>query len=109
MSIGDLIARFDDEAVAAEAVVALGDVALLAKVATVAAQRELTFGEFASSAVERFARDASDEEWIMLMGRLARVEDPGAAFLHQVLSTAVAESSRAPQQRVVPDPVSEEI
>ncbi len=108
MSIGDLIGQFEDEAVAAETLMALGDVALLADISAAAAQRELTLGEFASVAVEQFARGATNEDWLTLIGRLARAEDPGAVFLHQILSAAVAVSGRVPRQPVAPHALSAE-
>ncbi len=108
MSIGDLTARFEDEAVAAETLMALGDVALLADISAAAAQRSLTLGEFASVAVEQFARGATNEDWLMLIGRLARAEDPGAVFLHEILSAALGASGRAPRQTIAPHALSAE-
>jgi len=37
----------------------------------------------------RFADGASDDEWITLLGRISRADDPGRAFLHHVLSRVV--------------------
>ena len=89
MMIGDLIRRFDDEAVAAETLASLGDVALLADVATAAAEKNVTLGEFATMSVERFVTRASDEDWLTMFGRITRASDPGTALLHHILSDAV--------------------
>jgi hypothetical protein len=92
MMIGDLIERFEDEAVATEAVTSLGDVALLADVATAAAQHNLTLGEFAVMSVGDFVTHARDDDWLTMFGRVTRAADPGAAFLQHILSGAVANS-----------------
>ncbi len=89
MMIGDLIRRFDDEAVAAETLALLGDIALLADVAAAAADKNLTLGEFATMSVEHFVTRCSDEDWLTLFGRITRASDPGTAFLHHILSDAV--------------------
>jgi len=89
MLIGDLIARFHDEAIASETLFSLGDLALTARVVTHAAESNASTGELAAQAVRRFADDASDDEWVTLLGRISRADDPGRAFLHHVLSRAV--------------------
>jgi hypothetical protein len=104
MMIGDLIERFEDEAVATEAVTSLGDVALLADIATTAAEQNMTLGEFATLSVADFVTHAGDEDWLTLFGRVTRARDPGAAFLHHILSGAVANGpvkAPAAQQRSV--------
>jgi hypothetical protein len=90
--IGDLLARFADEAVATETLVMLGDLALIARIACAAAEEKQTVGEFAASSVRRFADRASDQDWLTVLGRLARSEDPGREFLRNVLSSAVTYS-----------------
>ena len=89
MMIGDLIERCEDEAVAAETVTSLGDVALLTDVAAVAAEQNVTLGEFAAMSVEHFVTHASNADWHSMFGRVTRAPDPGAAFLHHILSDAV--------------------
>ncbi len=100
MMIGDSIQRFDDEAVAAETLASLGDVALLADVAAAAAEKNVTLGEFATISVERFVTRASDEDWLTMFGRMTRASDPGAAFLHHILSGAVAKPLAATRRSV---------
>ena len=89
MMIGDLIQRFDNNAVAAETLASLGDVALLSDIAVAAAEQNVTLGEFATMSVERFVTLASDEDWLTMFGRMTRASDPGTAFLHHILSYAV--------------------
>jgi hypothetical protein len=89
MLLGDVMARFDDPAVAAETLLSLDDLALVAAVKAAAAEQELTVGEFAVQALDRFAAQASDEDWVTLVGALARAADPGRTFLQRILAAAV--------------------
>jgi hypothetical protein len=89
MLIGELISRFDDECVAAEAVGRLDDFDLAARVSQAAANAELTKGEFASSTIRHFVTHASEREWIAVFGQLSESEDPQQTFLRHVLSAVV--------------------
>ncbi len=89
MLLGDLLARFDDEGIANEAVLGLGDLALAAKLRAAAEGDGMTLGGYAAAAVRRYAAEASDEEWVSLMGALGRARDPGAACLRRALNHAV--------------------
>jgi hypothetical protein len=40
--------------------------------------------------VQRFAAQASDEEWVTMIGALARTDDPGSVCLTFALKRAVA-------------------
>ena len=95
MLLGDVIAEFDDPTVAAETLVSLDDLSLLAKVQAAAAEEELSAGEFAVQAVDRFVALASDEDWVTLFGVLARAADPGRTFLRRVLMAALEEPAPA--------------
>jgi hypothetical protein len=86
MLLGDLLSRFDDETIAREAVLGLGDLAMIARVREAADASDVAFGTFAAGAVRRYAAEASDEEWTTLMGVLARVPDPGSACLRRALA-----------------------
>ena len=46
-----------------------------------AAAEETDLGAYVSQTVRRYANEASDEEWITLMGALNRSPDPGATCL----------------------------
>ncbi len=89
MLLGDLLSRFDDENVAQEAVLALGDLGMIARLREAAAANDMAFGAFAAGAVRRYAADASDEEWITQMGVLSRAPDPGSACLRRALAYAL--------------------
>ena len=90
MLLGDLLARFTDESVAAEAILALGDLALLASVRDEAEARGLEVGAFAASAVRQYAAQASDEEWVTLLGAMNRDPDPGIVCFKRALAHALA-------------------
>ncbi len=86
MLLGDLIARFDDEALAAETLLSLNDLTLAARVQEASAQEGLTSGEFASIAVQKFSAAASDEEWVTAIGQMARTPEPGLELLRRSLN-----------------------
>jgi hypothetical protein len=86
MLLGDLIARFDDEAVAEEAILVLGDLAMLSGLRDQAASNGLSIGAYVAAAARRYAAAASDEEWITLLGVMGKSQDPGAAYLQRALS-----------------------
>ena len=88
MVLGDLLARFGDESAAAEAVLSLGDLRLVAGLRQRAAADGLGLGTFAALAVQRYAEEASNEEWVTLMGELGRSADPGLAFIKRALAQA---------------------
>ncbi len=91
MLLGDLLARFDDEGIASEAVLGLGDLALNATLRTAAEADGLTLGAYAAAAVRRYAAEATDEEWVSLMGALGRAQDPGAVCLRRALTYVAAD------------------
>jgi len=90
MLLGDLIARFDDEAVAVEALVLLDDLPLTIRIREAAAHEGLTAGEFASAAVQQFSSSASDEEWVTVIGQMGQSDEPGLVLLRRSLIWALA-------------------
>jgi len=53
---------WEDDAVADEALIALGDLALTARVAAAASREAMTRGEFVAACVGQFATRSSDEQ-----------------------------------------------
>ncbi len=88
MLLGDLIAQLEDEALATEALLSLGDLALTTRIVSLAADQNISAGEFATQAVGEFVSRASDEDWLSLIGQMARTENPGAVFLRRALAAA---------------------
>jgi len=100
MLLGDVLARFDDETVAAETILGLGDLALVARLRERAEAVGQSLGEYAASTVRCYAASAPDEEWITLMGALGRAQDPGAvcmtrAFAYMLEHDATAEGKHS--------------
>ena len=90
MLLSDVIHSLDDEAVAAETVLGIGDVALLAALQGRAAAVGATLGEYAAWAVRTYADGASSDEWITLIGALGRAPDPGAECLRRAFVWVLA-------------------
>ncbi|MCB1494358.1 MAG: hypothetical protein KDJ86_01115 [Bauldia sp.] len=94
MLLGDLIARFDDEAVASETLLRLGDLRLVAAMRAGAEETGLTLGAYARVIIRHYADTAPDDEWTQLMGLLSRAEDPGAACLMRAFAYTLAEEPK---------------
>ncbi len=88
--LGDLIARLEDEAVAAEALLSLDDLPLVANVAKASANAGVPPGAYAAAAVGRFVAEATDEEWLALIGIMTRDADPAGAFLRRAVAKRLA-------------------
>jgi hypothetical protein len=97
MQLGEIIQNFSEEARANEALLACGELALLARVGQATARHDETLGEYAAGAVRRFANLASSEDWLALMNAIERADDPGLRclthMLHWSLERDEAESS----------------
>lgn len=85
MLLGDVLNSLRDETFAAEMLVLLDDLPLLAGVETEASRQGESAGLYAADAVGRFAAFADDEAWLALMTALERAADPGAACLRHML------------------------
>ena len=92
MQLGDVIARFEDEAFVSETLFALDDLVLSARITAAAVEENVSAGEFAAHAVGQFVNGASDEEWLTLIGLMSRADNPGQVFLRRVLSDALPRS-----------------
>lgn len=90
MLLSDVILSLDDEAVAAETVLGIGDVTLLAAMQARAGAVGATLGEYAAWAVHSYADGASSDEWITLIGALGRAPDPGAECLRRAFAWVLA-------------------
>jgi hypothetical protein len=88
--LGDLVARLEDEAVAAEVLLSLEDLPLVARIAEASESAGLPPGAYAAGAVGRFVAEATDVEWLSLIGAMGRDNDPAGAFLRRVLSRGLS-------------------
>lgn len=93
MLLGDVLAQFNDESVAAETLLGLDDLALVARLQAQAESQGRSLGEFAATSVRNYAAHAPDEEWITLMGALGRAADPGAVCLKRAFEFMLAEAA----------------
>jgi hypothetical protein len=84
--LGDILAKLTDETTAVEIILGAGDLALLAAVRQQAAADGLDLAACVTQTVQRYAHEASDEEWITLMGLLNRSPDPGTACLKRAFA-----------------------
>jgi hypothetical protein len=86
MLLGDMLADLGDETVAAETLMALGDLTLMVALDAAAQRAGETTASYAVRAVRRFADQADDDAWLGLMGALGRADDPAAACLGRMLA-----------------------
>jgi hypothetical protein len=85
MMVGDMLARLDNDATASEVILGLDDLKLLAGVRAQADHEGIDLASFAREAVQRYAAEATDEEWITLMGLISRADDPARTCLRRAL------------------------
>ena len=84
MMLGDVLAQLNDGGEAAEIILGVGDLRLLAAMRERAESEGLDLAAFARVEVQRYATEASNEEWITLIGLIGRAGDPGTACLKRV-------------------------
>ena len=86
MQLGTLLDQLTDETSAAEIVLQIGDLALLASLRTQATAHGLDLATYITSVVARYVSAAPGEEWAHLIGLLNRADDPASALLGRVLA-----------------------
>lgn len=89
MQLGALIRRLEDEADAAQAMNALGDVVLFSRVQEMGQQHDETPGAYLAGAARRFTNLGSDEDWLALMTAIEKAEDPARAVIGKMLHWAL--------------------
>ena len=102
MLLGDLIAQLEDEAVATEALLAIGDIVLMAWLQAASAAARSPVGVFLQELICRFSAHASPDDWIAVMNAAGRAELPAAACLRVMIGVALA--ARETGHRSVPVP-----
>jgi hypothetical protein len=91
--LGDILAQLTDEATASEMILGTGDVTLLAAVQERAAAEGCDLADCVVRTVQRYAAQASDEEWVTLVGMLNRSRDPGTTCLKRAFAHALHDPS----------------
>ena len=86
--LGDILARLTDETTAVETILGAGDLTLLTVVKERAAAEGLDLAACVTQTVRRYTHEASDEEWVTLIGLMNRANDPGAICLKRAFEHA---------------------
>ena len=86
--LGDILARLTDETTAVETILGAGDLTLLTMVKERAAAEGLDLAACVTQTVQRYTHEASDEEWVTLIGLMNRANDPGAICLRRAFEHA---------------------
>ncbi len=86
--LGDILARLSDETTAVETILGAGDLALLTMARERAAAEGLDLAACVTQTVQRYTHEASDEEWVTLIGLMNRANDPGAVCLKRAFECA---------------------
>ncbi|MGB8637613.1 MAG: hypothetical protein WCD30_05690 [Pseudolabrys sp.] len=89
MLLGDILSRLENDGEAAEVILGAGDLRLLAAMRQRAEAEGLDLAAYAKAALQRYATEASDEEWLTMMGQVGRAVDPGLACLKRAFERAV--------------------
>ncbi|MCL4766547.1 MAG: hypothetical protein KJZ80_09975 [Hyphomicrobiaceae bacterium] len=93
MTLGELLATWQDEATVLDALIALDDLGLLARVRQAAEEEGSDLAAFVRQEVGRFVNEADDEAWTTLIGRLNRAEDPARAGLKTMIEFGLAKGN----------------
>lgn len=94
MMLGTMIAQLEDETVAQEALLATGDIALIARVQRAADAAGSPVGGLLQELIGRFNAHAASDDWIAVMNAAGRAEMPGAACLRIMLGVALASQDK---------------
>lgn len=89
MLLGQVLQQLGDEAFAAEALLAMGNLPLMVEVEATGRHFGENPGEYAAGASRRFAALASNEDWLGLMTALERADDAGSACLKHMVEWAL--------------------
>lgn len=95
MLLGQVLEELSDEMVAAETLIALCDLPLVAEIEKVRHVFGETAPAYAAGAARRFVQQATDDDWLSLMTALDRTDDPGKACLRQMLVWSLRADEKA--------------
>lgn len=87
--LGDILARLSDETAAIETILGAGDLTLLAAAKEKAAADGLDLAACVTQTVQRYTHEATDEEWVTLIGMMNRAQNPGAACIKRAFEYAL--------------------
>ncbi len=98
MLLGDILSRLEDDGEATEVILGAGDLRLLAAMRQRAEAEGLDLAAYARAALQRYAAEASDEEWVTMMGQIGRAADPGLTCLKRAFEKATSGSLKVEQE-----------
>lgn len=90
MLLGTIMNELRDETAAAAALLSLGDIRLVTEVEAARLPHGESVGEYVAGAAQRFARLASDEDWLRLMTALERSDHPAATCLADMVRWSIS-------------------
>lgn len=96
MLLGTILKRLGQEAGAAEALDAMGDIILLAEVQAMGELHDESPADYVCGATRRFAADASSEDWLALMTAIERSDDPARTTLDRMLRWSLKQDAAGP-------------
>ena len=96
MLLGTILTRLGNEADAAEALEAMGDIILLTEVQAMGELHDESPADYVCGATRRFAADASSEDWLALMTAIERSDDPARTTLDKMLRWSLARDAAGP-------------
>lgn len=89
-TLGEILEQLGDPAEVHRLIVEAGDLSMLARLDKAAGDKGINAGDLALEAVEAFTRQADDEAWVKLIGRIQDAGAPAAACLSEMLRWALA-------------------
>lgn len=89
MTLGAMIAGLADEGRAMDALVATGDLALIARVQSTAAAEGVSMEEVIEDLIGWFNSSAAPDDWMQVMGIANRSSTPGEACFGAMLAVAL--------------------
>ncbi len=101
MILGTILNELKDETVAATALIQLGDLVLVADVDAARSLHGESIGEYVSGAAQRFAGQASDEDWLALMTALECTRTPAATCLVTMVRWSIANDKKVIEPEAV--------
>ena len=93
MMLGDVLARLDDDGAAAELFFGIGDLALMTAIQQQADAEGMDLATYARATMQRYTAEASDEEWVTLMGVIGRADDPASACIRRAFESVLRKAS----------------
>ena len=102
MLLGTLMRQLRDEGKAEDLLLSFADIVLLAEIEAVREPFGESLGEYVSGAAQRFAAVAGSEEWLQLMTRIEKSDEPAEACLQFMVRWAVKADQAETQEAQSP-------